>query len=454
MPRILIDNATISSAFRALGLLSLEHKAVLDVEQAALGRLVEAMILGDKIVVPSTYIEKYQGPRKAALTMECFEHVEVPEDENTLCLKAAETIAPVWADAYCAGGERGTFTDYFQQANAFSQFIWEHSSSAFYLVFRSIGVEKRSPLIEAFFASKQDDVHGPEFRLLASDGQAVDWANLSKHAQRMVCVLAWLAHRYLWHQVYSARHDLVYYPHPLREFFAFDFTARLKNQRFSGLKDESRSIAMLNSALKGYTARLSNVVRQLQDNAALIALELPVFLPIVMSRVSNRDDFFAAVMELRCSSKAQQLRRKLADIDTEAALGKPRALLQLQDDVTNIGDALIAESGLALRYAKISSPLKLGGVSVTGEEMSLRLPLPQWLYKQAFLHRRYRVFLREVMSEIAQVATLGTLKDALDSFVWWGDEVNYGPFYLKQPRLGKYQKKLTSHRPPISPDDG
>ena len=452
MPRILIDNATISSAFRALGLLSLKHKAVLDVEQAALGRLVEAMILGDKVVVPSTYIDKYQGARKSALALDCFEHVEVLEDEDTLCLQAAETIAPIWADAYDAGGERGTFTDYFQQANAFSQFTWEHSSSAFYLVFRSMGVSKRSPLIEAFFASKKDDAHGPGFRLLGSDGQAVDWDNLSTHAQRMVCVLAWLAHRYLWHQVYSAQHDLVYYPHPLREFFAFDFTARLKDQRVTGLEDESRSIAVLRSALTGYTARLSEVMTRLQNDAAVTGLDLPVFLPIVLSRVSSRDDFLSAVMDLRSDAKAQQLRRKLADIDAEAALGKPRGLLQLQDDVKNIGNAIIAESGLELRHAKMSAPLRMGGVGVSGEDMSLKLPLPPWLYKQAFLHRRYRVFLRDVMSEIAHVATLGTLKDTLDSFVWWDEGSDYPPFYLKEPRFGKYQRQLTSHRPPKSPD--
>ena len=35
--------------------------------------------------------------------------------------------------------------------------------------------------------------------------------------------MGWLGHQYIWHQVFAAQHELAYMPHPLRDFFAYDF---------------------------------------------------------------------------------------------------------------------------------------------------------------------------------------------------------------------------------------
>jgi hypothetical protein len=82
MADILIDNATISSSLRALGYNPVPKKEFLDVDQAALERLTEAILLGDSVMVPDNYQEQFRDERKRILHHDCFRQVPVTDDSQ------------------------------------------------------------------------------------------------------------------------------------------------------------------------------------------------------------------------------------------------------------------------------------------------------------------------------------------------------------------------------------
>jgi hypothetical protein len=194
MIRTLVDNATVSSVQRALGRAQTRDLTVLDVEHAALERFVEAVLLSDAVVVPDNYKEPFTPARRKLLTELGVEFVPVAQQVDDSLNALARTLVDPWLEAFNAGQERGLFQDYLAQINAFSNFIWEHSSSELYLVFRAHGIDKDSPLISALLASQTDLELGKRLEIVAKDGQTVAWDRLSRHVQRMLGVMGWLGH--------------------------------------------------------------------------------------------------------------------------------------------------------------------------------------------------------------------------------------------------------------------
>ncbi|HKO36379.1 MAG TPA: hypothetical protein VJV21_07865 [Pyrinomonadaceae bacterium] len=71
------------------------------------------------------------------------------------------------------------------------------------------------------------------------------------------------------------------------------------------------------------------------------------------------------------------------------------------------------------------------GVAIDGDDFSVKLRIPSVLYKQLFLSRRYRAFVKRVLEELAMPSQWAELKSKLDSWAWIeGDP--FPPFYLKK----------------------
>ena len=207
MSKVLIDNATISSVQRALGKAPLKEPALLDIEHVALARFSEAVLLSDGVVIPDNYKAELTPNRKSLITGEVFSFQLLADGEDNAIGEICSSLSPVWKQAFRAGSDRSLFSEYFSQINAYSNFIWEHSSSEFFLVFRAHGIEKDSPLIEAVLASPTNELLGKELEIIGTDGNLVAWDKLSRHVQRMLSVMGWLGHQYIWYQVFSAQHD-------------------------------------------------------------------------------------------------------------------------------------------------------------------------------------------------------------------------------------------------------
>jgi len=441
MPAALIDNATVSSVQRALGKAQTREPALLDIEQAALDRFVEAVLFSDRVVVPDNYKEPFTPARRKLLSSFGVELTPVDAPIEQSLNEIAGGLSAPWVEAFAEGSDRALFNKYFAQIDAFSSFIWEHSSSAFFLVFRAHGIGKDSPLIEALLASPKNDELGKQLKILAKDGQEVAWDKMSRHVQRMLSVMGWLGHQYIWYQAFGAKHDLTYSPHPLREFFANDFLSRVNLSASSAVdfRDAfSEGMARFKSKLRTGLENIGAHPNSYEFNA-------PNLLPGVVLQSKDPDDFIQTVAQLRVDPRVAEIRSVLSEMNADAERGNHRKRAQFLNDIDNIGKALAAQLGVESRFLKLKPPTTITGISIEGDDTGIKLPIPSPLYRQFFLHRKYRAFLRDVMIDIARPSQYGATKSKLDSWAWVEENGDFSgnKFYLKEYRFpSKFHRPL------------
>ncbi|MEK8089340.1 hypothetical protein [Thermithiobacillus plumbiphilus] len=429
MAKVLIDNATISSVQRALGKAPLKDPALLDIEHVALARFCEAVLLNDGVVVPDNYKAELTASRKAFITGEAFSFQPLGDGEDDSIREVCSSLAPAWKEAFRAGSDRSLFSEYFSQIDAYSNFIWEYASSEFFLVFRAHGIEKDSPLIEAVLASPADETLGKELKIIGTDGKPVAWEKLSGHVQRMLSVMGWLGHQYIWHQVFSAQHDCSYMPHPLRDFFAYDFLNRIQ----LGSNSKAAFADAFGDGLGKFQGKVRDSLAALGAEGAPVCINLPGFLPLLVRESASRDDFITVLHQIRSEADVIELRQTLEAIQIGIAEGNYKPLAQLKRDIETIGRNLLIERGLEDRFIKITPPTTLLGVKVDGDDSSIKLRIPSVLYKQFFVGRTYRAFVKRVMEELAVPAQYGAIKTKLNDWAWIKED-KFPKFYLKKDK--------------------
>ncbi|WP_309889905.1 hypothetical protein [Archangium sp.] len=445
MTTTVIDNSTASSVLRALGFAPTaapaNEESVLDVDQAALEQFCEAVLLSEQVVLPDTYKAEFREQRKQVLNHPCIIHAAVSADEDKNLIQVSQELSKAWFDAFEAGSDRGTFSQYFAQVNAFAKFIWEYSSSEFYLVFRAVGVNKRSPLIDAFLASKPDKSLGQQVSILGDDGMAVDPSALSPHVQKLVGILAWLGSQYIWYQAYAAGGKLIYLPHPLREFFAFDFMRRLKQ----GSRTTSEFARVFLAPVRGFQGKLTEHLVSAGVRNAETRVPVPCLIPVVLKNSVDGQSFLAELFRLRDEPRVKDLRKALREVEASEDAGEVHEVRKFSTEVEKIGAALLKEHKIVGAQLALKPPLSLLGTKVDGDDLKIELPISAGLYKQYFLHKRYRTFVRSVMDELAYVSKLGVYKDQLDKYANLTGE-KYPPFYAKSdPPRSKFQHSFHSH---------
>lgn len=430
MAKVLIDNATISSVQRALGKAPLKEPALLDIEHVALARFSEAVLLNDGVVVPDNYKAELTPNRKALITGEAFSFQPLANGEDDAIREVCSSLSPAWKEAFRAGSDRSLFSEYFSQIDAYSNFVWEHASSEFFLVFRAHGIEKDSPLIEAVLASTADETLGKELEIIGTDGKPVAWEKLSRHVQRMLSVMGWLGHQYVWHQVFSAQHDCSYMPHPLRDFFAYDFLNRIQ----IGSTSKAAFADAFGDGLGKFQGKVRDSLASLGAESSHACVSLPGFLPLLVRESASKDDFITVLHQMRSEAGVVELRQMLEAIQNGIAEGNYKPLAQLKRDIEAVGKNLLIERGLEDRFIKITPPTTLLGIKIDGDDSSIKLRIPSVLYKQFFVGRTYRAFVKRAMEELAVPAQYGAIKTKLNSWAWIKED-KFPKFYLKEDEL-------------------
>lgn len=440
MTKILIDNATISSVQRALGKAPLKEPALLDIEHVALSRFSEAVLLSDGVIVPDNYKAELTASRKALINGDIFHFQKLRENEDSEIVEVCSSLSTIWREAFRAGSDRSLFSEYFSQIDAFSNFIWEHTSSEFFLVFRAHGINKESPLIEAVLASPTNEALGSELQIIGTDGNVVAWEKLSRHVQRMLSVMGWLGHQYIWYQVFSAQHDCSYLPHPLRDFFAYDFLNRIN----FGSRSKSAFASAFSDGVGKFQGKLKDSLEALGQTESASSISLPGFLPVLIRESSSGDDFIPVLHQMRQESGVIELREMLKHIQQSIEKGDYKPLAKMKREIEAVGRNILFEKGLEDRFIKITPPTTILGIKVDGDDSSIKLRIPAVLYKQYFIGRRYRAFVKRVMEELAVPAQYGNLKTKLNGYAWIQED-RFSKFYLKQDRFpSKLHKPFTT----------
>lgn len=440
MSKVLIDNSTISSVQRALGKAPLKEPALLDMEHVSLSRFCDAVLLNDEVIVPDNYKTELTPARKALLDNEVFQFEPLKDNEDEELIEISSSISGLWSEAFRAGSDRSLFSEYFSQINAFSNFIWEHSTSEFFLVFRAHGINKENPLIEAVLASPSNEDLGKQLQIIGNDGVPVGWDKLSRHVQRMLSVMGWLGNQYIWHQVFASQHDCSYISHPLRDFFAYDFLNRVQ----LGSKDEQSFTDAFTNGVGRFQGRLKDSLETLGNAESACTINLPGMLPLLIRESSSGKDFLDVLFQIRDEASTKDLREMLNHIQASISDGDYKPLSRMTREIEEIGKNILIEKGIEEKFLTISPPTTLLGIDISGDDTGIKLPIPSALYKQYFAGRKYRAFVKRVMEELAVPSKYGEYKDKLNGYTWIKED-SFPKFYLKEDRFpSKYHKKFTS----------
>jgi hypothetical protein len=471
MADILIDNATISSSLRALGYIPIAKEELLDVDQAALERLTEAMLLGDMVVVPDNYQQEFRQERKKILNLDCFRHLAV-SDEVTGNLEVISTeMCKIWGDAYKNGARSGSLRRYFNFADSYFDYVWRGTKDSYwYLVNGYFGIGKENPLIRAFvqkdhgdFASKMFgdfsnelshdlesnqrelsiagpgrptlfiDEHGELYSHKESEDEGPDdyddsfWDNVTEEInvescardlKRLISTLAWLGKQYVWHQTLSAQLGAYYLSHPLRDFFAGEFLSVLEEK-----PEGAQYGGVIRHGLRQFRENTQRSLEAIGLGSSLVKINVPTFLPLAIRLSSSGKDFLDTVFQLRSEPACVELRAMLSEVEAALDEGNIKPYRRLHQEINKIGKNLLREHGIESTQIKLSPPWKLIGVTpaetgidIPEEVFSLNFTLPYQLYKQFFVRRRYRVILKSIMEELAIIPTLAKYKDKLNSY--------------------------------------
>jgi len=438
MSKVLIDNSTISSVQRALGKAPLKEPALLDMEHVSLSRFCDAVLLNDEVIVPDNYKTELTPARKALLNNDVFQFEPLKDNEDEELIEISSLMSGLWSEAFRAGSDRSLFSEYFSQINAFSDFIWEHSTSEFFLVFRAHGINKESPLIEAVLASPSNEDLGKLLQIFGNDGVPVGWDKLSRHVQRMLSVMGWLGNQYIWHQVFASQHDCSYISHPLRDFFAYDFLNRVQ----LGSKSEQSFTDAFTNGIGKFQGRLEDSLTALGHAESACTINLPGMLPLLIRESSSGRDFLDVLFQIRDEASTKELREMLNHIQDSISKGNYKPLSKMTREIETIGKNILIEKGIEERFLTISPPTTLIGIDISGDDTGIKLPIPSALYQQYFAGRKYRAFVKRVMEELAIPSKYGKYKDKLNGYAWIKED-SFPKFYLKKDRFpSKYHKEF------------
>jgi hypothetical protein len=246
----------------------------------------------------------------------------------------------------------------------------------------------------------------------------------------MLSVMGWLGHQYIWHQVFSAQHQCSYLPHPLRDFFAYDFLNRVD----FGSRSKVAFASAFADGIGKFQGKLKDSLEALNQTDSAINVNLPGFLPLLIRESSSGDDFIPVLHQMRRESGLIEMREILKNIQQSIEKGDYRPLAKMKREIEAVGKNILIGKGLEDRFIKITPPTTILGIKIECDDLPFKLRIPSVLYKQYFLGRKYRAFVKRVMEELAIPAQYGELKTKLNSYAWV-DEDRFPKFYLKRDRF-------------------
>ena len=266
----------------------------------------------------------------------------------------------------------------------------------------------------------------------------MNWDKLSKHVQRMLSVMGWIGNQYIWHQVFAAQHECSYMPHPLRDFFAYDFLNRIN----SGAKSGPAFAEAFTNGIGRFQGKLRDSLKSLGGVDSASNIVLPGFLPLLIRESTSGDDFLDVLFQIRDEKETVELREMLSNIQESIAKEDYKPLSKLVREIENIGKNILREKGMEERFITLTPPTTLLGIKVEGDDAGIKFPIPSVLYKQYFVGRRYRAFVKRVMDELSIPSKYGELKDKLNSYAWIKED-RFSKFYLKEDQFpSKFHKKF------------
>lgn len=417
--RVLLDNSTITAAFRASGKIEMKNRELFDLDVASLRVLVDSLILSDKILILDNYKEEYSEERKKWLNYNDIEFKNIDEALDKKMLKNARGHVVNWKMTQHLGTE---LSGMFDDISIMFKHAWRNSES--FLVLKALGVEDKygSAITEALRAN----LYGQYSEMDKLIDKSLKSYN--KETTRVAQSMIWASIRTVYYREASKYFGAEYSPHPLRNIYntkciLFDnhpYTRKRKlhsneilDPRKAKTKDDQ--VMIYNQMKKGwkYYPEVDCFFRNFwtecnskDDNIFAIEtydVDMPPFLAYVLAKSSSPNDLFDEVFKLRESRNVTALRNKLKFIYEECP----------EDEQAKY----IREFARELRELKRHMQINLGyereKVGINVKMLSYDMTVPRFMTKPLYPHKPHLAFIRDIMLELASAGTMGRLVDKL-----------------------------------------
>lgn len=458
--KVLLDNATVSSAFRALGFAPCPSKSVFDLDIANLSTLVDAILLADQVIVPATYIPQHQKERRELLSVAGVESLNMVGEDNQALEKIAKASFSRWTMDYHEKGE-GLAQELLMLANVYIKFVWNFRSSEYWLVLRALEQQGNTPdanklaQIEGFLTEENTEIWKvvnllKSAEIFDSDGTPVTKDNLHSSyvlrpgVRKLLAALSWNVLRATYYRILAAKINAAYLPHSLR---AIGATLDAISAGEKIINSSTLTKYNIGKSRKTITESFESIIRATGEELASIGAingsvcnSIPPLLGYVLTKSKSNQDFLEQLSFIRNLASLQDLRGNLKEFETNTRCGNIAGIRRWKNELDTTCSSVMKEMKLS------DTRLNFNPITVlTGGAVSLDVQgpsLPSWLYRIVGLPNNWKIWYREVAITLQNVARLGDSYDKIESWASFKGGSNPNYWYAKQDYPQKYTQLL------------
>lgn len=439
MTTALLDNATLTAVQRVLGQVKSRSRDAVDVDLVAFENFVQARLFYDEIAVIDDYIPAHRETRRAAFPQVSFvspDALGIPDIARSADAIASEIRPKV------QGGEFANpeFRALFELLQSHMVCTWDVSSSIYHLTLKVLAddgsqeFQKYGSLATAIFQELGDSRSAgqfirPNIELVDRNGRPIREGYVVPGARwgggetgppsgaisAFIASLVWVANRSVFYTLAAAHLKADSYIYPIRQAYQQHYIS----QRYQYQADFPRRLVGQIS-----TTLARDVVEVHAAGAPLVAAcDLPVFSAWLAQQCGDPAAALHALEEIRREPHFAEARAQLGDLREAfhevGRLEANRLFAKLSGAVQRVSASMREKYSVKTRQGVpltrlvnlYNAAAGLGGFPPL-PVIDISIPVP------AFLHNMRRqvgfcAVYRNVMNDVATVASLGELRDAL-----------------------------------------
>ena len=208
--RSLLDNSTLTSVFRAVGLVENTSRELFELDLSALRLFIDSILLSNEIIIVDNYKEEHSEERKEWLKYDCFYFNSIPEKVDKIMLKNARAQVYNWELS------RHLATDFariFDDLSILFRHAWRGSES--FLVLKAFGIDNKynSSITKALIENINDDQE------ISKSLKKFSPKYYNKETLKLAQSVSWAAIRTVYYRQVSKYLGCEYLSHPLRNIY-------------------------------------------------------------------------------------------------------------------------------------------------------------------------------------------------------------------------------------------
>ncbi|SCY34344.1 MULTISPECIES: hypothetical protein [unclassified Lysinibacillus] len=471
MRGVLVDNSTLTSIQRLLGLIPVHNKSLIDSDIIALENMLQMILFYDKIFFLNDYKEQFQQSRKEYFHW--LTPIEKQQIEYNELLSQArlytEDIVPTFAGGRFKDGD---FAPFFEMLKMNVTFTWDISSSVYFLTQKllsdvgGIDIEKYSTLSAMIYdeLSEKKEVN-PQFvetkmKIYNSSGQIISEkvqlrdkygkqvdGEISKQVNAFFAGLNWLAFRTVLYTMLARELQCDLFLHHIRDGFHINMLNNLQKDNPSVLKPAI-------DTMKGISSRNLNAVLE-NTQPYVTKFNLPMFSVWFATKTGRPSDFFEYAFEIREEKMFKQARSSLATLDRLHDENPSKYVKEanlLIKDIQKQMERIRVKYGVDTPQGVPLAPL-IGVWNATtlvtqlpkSPKVNMRIKQLDFL-KDLIPAKGFKAIYRSVLNDLTQVSRLGKYYDIISADVVLKENAQY--YQAKEEQI-KYAKSKSWWKLPL-----